>query len=611
MLKALRSSRIPRQAARGVARGRWLLFCGVLAGMGAFGPALAMQPMSDEQMSGVSGAGLAFGFDDFRFQAAPTSFIEQVGGEPALGTTLKRGDLRWNGVTMSNWRADETATQRTTWSGTCDDGFGNMGCPISTEGIGVNGGGGYATHDNPFVLRVFEYQRVGLDEAGTDWVGAPVSGGTSVGGINRTVLDLLGPSDSQNWRWAFWGEAQSSETDGSGNITTVVGNLRNQNLILGKPAAFSQPRSIFGTAGNTVKGATLRMFQYRGERVLGGGTDPVNKTLDETMGLLYHHRLSGDYRFSLNQTVASGDTDPVPQFSNQEGLYFNDVNAYLPLGQLYYQAVVLDSVHAVGAAGDGNFIIELTRIPDDLQAYEDFYSAAGDIVNDPDAGYNRNGRNNRYYQTHGYVEWGDYFPTCVTGGSNCLAGVGTDNGIRFSGPGYDSTNPEIITLPERVVNVTNFPGPLCPNGEDSQCAFYTGNVAASVDVPLDSGDVTSPYTRQEVAEAPGISFVSRNSNSTWWVKNNQNSDFFLRDDPILEWRSREVERPDPCGGLFQPNCEYGLDVSDPNPPDPGTAPALLTGQSPHVEVNAINLGTARVEGLLVNHLRIKSLGAAN
>lgn len=609
MLKALRSSRIPRQAARGAApRRRWLCCCAVLAGLMAFGPVAAMQSMSDEQMSGVNGAGLAFGFDDFRFQAAPTSYIEQVGGEPAVGTTFKRGDLRWNGVTMSNWRADETATQRTTWSGTCDDGFANMGCPISTEGIGVNGGGGYATHDNPFVLRVFEYQRVGLNAAGTDWVGDPVSGGTSVGGINRTVLDLLGPSDSQNWRWAFWGEAQSSDTDGFGNIVAGTEQvLRNQNLILGKPAAFSRPRSVVGSAGNPVSGATLQVFQYRGERVDGSGTT----ILDETMGLLYHHRLSGDYRFSLNQTVASGDTDPVPQFSNQEGLYFTDVNAYLPLGQLYYQAVVLDSVKpAGGGAGDGNFIIELTRIPNDLQVYQDFYSVAGAIA-DPVAGYNRNGRNDRYYQTHGYVEWGDYFPTCATGGSNCMAGAGTDNGIRFSGPGYDSTNPETITLPDRVVNASNFPGGLCDSDDDGQCAYYTGNIALSVTVPLSSGDVTSLHTRQEVAEAPGISFVSRSPSSTWWVKNNQNSDFLERDEAILRWRSREVSRPDPCGGVLQPDCEYGLDVSDPNPPDPGTAPAVLTGQSPHVEVNAINLGTARVQGLLVNHLRIKSLGAAN
>ncbi|WP_348246635.1 hypothetical protein, partial [Salmonella enterica] len=67
----------------------------------------------------VSGAGLAFGFDNFRFQAAPTSYIEQVGGEPAIDTSFNRGDLRWFGVTMSNWRAGETATERTTWAGSC------------------------------------------------------------------------------------------------------------------------------------------------------------------------------------------------------------------------------------------------------------------------------------------------------------------------------------------------------------------------------------------------------------------------------------------------------------------------------------------------------------
>lgn len=35
------------------------------------------------------------------------------------------------------------------------------------------------------------------------------------------------------------------------------------------------------------------------------------------------------------------------------------------------------------------------------------------------------------------------------------------------------------------------------------------------------------------------------------------------------------------------------------------------GYNPMLTVNAINLGTARVEGLLINHLRIETLGGSN
>ena len=552
---------------------------------------LALQEMSDDSMSEVQGAGLAFGLDDIRFQMAPTSYIEQIGGAAGADTSFNRGDLRWSGFTMSGWSAGETAGSRQTWAGSCADGFNNMGCPISSEGID-----NYANHDNPFVLRVFERQMVGLNAAGDDWVGSPVVNGVSTGGVNRTVLELLGPSDSQDFRWAFWGDIQASETDANGNITNVLGNLRNQNLILGKPATFVKPPSIAGTnpATNAVEGPVLQLFQYRGARV-GGGGELLSP--DETFGLLYHSRLSGDYRFSVNQINDAVDADPVPQFSNEEGLYFTNVNAYVPLGQLYYQSIVLDSVKpGPNLAGDGNFIIELTRIPNDPNAYNDFYSVAGQ------QGYQRANRNDRYYETHGYVEWGDYFPACQAGQNNCLPGSGTASPVRFSGPGYDSSSPQTLTLPARTVNAFNFPGPVCGGDRDEQCNSYNG-IANAVTVTLSSGDITSPYSREQVADAQGISFISRNNSSTWFVQNNQNDGFIERDRSIILWRTAVGD----CG--FLGDCDI-LQPSSPNPPT-STPPAVLTSVSPRVEVNAINLGTARIQGLAIQHMRITSLGSAN
>ncbi len=554
---------------------------------------LALQEMSDASMSKVQGAGLAFGLDDIRFQMAPTSYIEQIGGSPGLSTSFNRGDLRWFGFTMSGWSQDEVSTNQQTWAGSCSDGFNNMGCPISSAGIGD-----YANHDNPFVLRVFERQRVGLNAVGDDWVGSPVVNGVSTGGVNRTVLELLGPSNSQNFRWAFWGEIQASETDASGNITNVLGTLRNQNLILGKPATFLKPPSIAGTdeATNKIEGPILQLFQYRGERIDGGGE---LLSPDETFGLLYHSRLSGDYRFSVNQINDAVDGDPVPQFSNEEGLYFTNVNAYIPLGQLYYQSIVLDSVRpGPNLAGDGNFIIELTRIPNDSNAYNDFYSTAGQ------QGYQRANRNDRYYETHGYVEWGDYFPACQSGQNNCLPGSGSATPVRFSGPGYTSGT-QTVTLPARTINALNFPGPICGSGRDAECEGYTGT-AAAVTVGLTSPDINTPYTRQDVANAQGISFIGRNDGSTWWVRNNQNDSFIERDRDILLWRTRPLNYD--CGFLCT---EDWLQPSSPNPPDESSAPAVLTSISPRVEVNAINLGSARIQGLAIQHMKITSLGSAN
>ena len=565
----------------------------LLAGLMLSGSVAASQlrALDDGEMAEVSGTGLAFAFDDFRFQAAPTSYIEQVGGAPAAGTSFKRGDLRWFGATASNWSASEAASARTTWAGTCTNGLNNMGCPISTEGI-VN----YSNHDNPFVLRVFEYQRVGLNPAGNDWLGSPVVNGVSTGGVNRTVLELLGPSNSQDWRWSFWGEIQASETNLAGDITNVLGTLRNQNLILGKPAAHVRPPSIGGTnpATNPFAGPVVQLFQYRGSRLNGAGTP----FLDESLGLLYTSRLSGDYRFSVNQIAGATNADPVPRFTNEEGFYFTDVNAYLPLGQLFYQAVVLDSVNpGTGAAGDGNFIIELTRIPNDPQVYNDFYSSSGQL------GYQRGGRNARYYDTHGYVEWGAYFPATASG--NSLPAYGTNSGLRFSGPGY--TGGQSVTLAARTINIENFPGPLCGDDRQELCDSYL-DTAAQVTVALSSPNITSTTTRAQIAEAGGISFVSRSAAGTWTVRNRQNDnvDLIVFDRDVMLWRTRSEEYN--CGFLGCDNVR--LRASSPNPPT-STAPAVLRNLSPELQVNAINLGTARVAGLLVQSLKITSLGAAD
>ncbi|MCG8669387.1 MAG: hypothetical protein MI867_08220, partial [Pseudomonadales bacterium] len=64
--------------------------------------AQALTELSDDSLSDVQGAGLAFALDDFRFQMAPTSYFEQLGSEPDANTTFRRGNFRWIGTTISS-----------------------------------------------------------------------------------------------------------------------------------------------------------------------------------------------------------------------------------------------------------------------------------------------------------------------------------------------------------------------------------------------------------------------------------------------------------------------------------------------------------------------------
>lgn len=378
------------------------------------GRALAdLTPMGETEMAAVNGSGLAFALEDFRYQGAPTSYLELVGGPPPSGSSFQRGDVRYYGLTMSGESGGNYWDDNSACSGASGV-SGVLGCPMSLTSIPY-----FAPHDNPFVLRVFD--RTGVAYSGS-------TGGWETG-EQRTVLEFLAPSNLSPYRWSFWGEIQVDRGDAGNDGCPAGGNaafcgLQSQTLIYGKPVAPDDPADVLADIGdesgqqaNGYKGPVFRLFQN-------------SANADDSIGLFYHSRLSGDFRFTVNQQpVGVEGQGQVPRFSTTEGVYFRNVAAYLPLGQLHYQSILLDDVQVSGS-GTGNFTIELTRVPDDPDAYDDFYSLAGPNDN-PDAGYVRTGRPDRYYETHGYSLWGVTGNTNDAGGSVAAKRDDTSDGIYF------------------------------------------------------------------------------------------------------------------------------------------------------------------------------------
>lgn len=517
-------------------------------------PAWAMSELEEADMGEVTGEGLAFPFESLRFQMAPTSFIELTGSSvstctapntPAGCTYLKRGDVRYYGLAMSrgSTRTGVEAysiynTGGMDWAGNgCTAGTYGLGCPMTSYGIA-----NYSNVDNPYVLRAFEYNAMG--PAGAN--------------VNQTVLEFLGPSNTDLFRWAFWGEIESDR----GGATQAT--LQSQSIILGKPTAWLKPPSLVGTAPatNSQQGSVFRLFQYQG---------------DQSLGLTYTSRLSGDFRFSVNQTATSPNVrQQVPDFSDREGLYFREVNAFLPLGQLNYQAITLNDTQTGtgGVATNGNFVVELAAIPNIAGIYNDFYSlptalAATGSCNaacqTANRGYNRvtSAIPARYYETHGYVEWGDKFPTCAF--TNCMSGSGVST-VRYYG-----TDPDGATR-----NVTN--------------AEFGGTVAEAT--PQVGGVVTGAVgTDDAVLADGGVVFMSRSSATTWTVVHNQNR---------AQYTPGLVETYSTNCGFFQ-GCN--------NNAGRRANADYLNNYNPTITMSAINLGTSRIEGFMINHLKITSLGA--
>lgn len=574
--------------------------------MAAAVPAVAMQEMAEDDLRESSGAGLALPFENFRMQMAPTSFIELTGAAPGGGTTFLRGDVRYYGLAMSRGANSAGVIYNTdgrdSAGNSCTGGTYGLGCAQTLAGIE-----NFSNVDNPYLLRVFDYNKI-LPTGSTG---------------DLTVLEFIGPSNTDAFRWSFWGEIEAGRTvdvNGARTGATCTGAtndgciLQSQSIILGKPVAYQKSYTRAGTTNNPLLGPVLRMFQ-----------DPGTLSL----GLNYASRLSGDFRFSVNK-AAGVSFGVAPDFTDEEGLYFRNVHAYLPLGQMHYQAITFNDTqdNAGTVTTNGNFVIELSSIPDVSGVYNDFYSL-------PDAlepttqcnpacqaerrGYNRTiaSTNTRYYETHGYVSWGDKFPTCPPGTTNCLAGTGVSS-QRFSGNG-DGV-PATVTIAARVINSTNFTGNLCTDafGQAAACTEWSNETAPAVTVNTPTGRVSATGTKGDILAAGGVSFVAR-SGGSWSVLNNQNlpqttipvvSSTTLQDDlDVMRARTNYSS----CN-IFGASCNRLVLQS---PPDAaaiqGRANALFAypaNYNPLISVDAINLGSARFEGLQFNHLKITSLGAS-
>lgn len=396
---------------------------------------LALTPMDESQMSAVSGSGIAIALNDFRFEMTADSYFEQIGSAGTGG--FQRGDLRWYGLTMSE--ADDTALNRTHWTGAgCtgghDTGGGGLGCPQAGN-IEY-----FAAHDNPYLVRAFDYS--GLD----------VDGST----VNKTVLDVLAPTSQDDYKWGFWGELEVGKSGTSNDAL-----LKSQTMIEGN-----------------AEGSQLRLFQFQEE----SGT--------ETLGLYYHSHLQGDFRFSVAQTTDDDTLGTPVDFEPDEGLHFVNVDAYLPLGHLHYQALTLDSVgDPSDISPNGNFVLELSRLPSSQNVYEEHYS----LITGDTQGYDTAlaaldgsmSADSNYFDTHGYARWGDWHPDgCIGDSTSCsVPGANdTDQGMFFSAPDGSQVTTYARTLNELDLEGgtgDNTPGGVPDYGPVQQQTSQVVNIGSS------------------------------------------------------------------------------------------------------------------------------------
>lgn len=371
-------------------------------------PVSAMERLDDDTLEEVSGAGFSFGLDDFEFAMDPHSYFEQVGSAPVAGLACtatgqnagnyncwRRGDLRWYGINMSA----ASGSGGYHWDDATACNANSLNCP---RGGVIDQ---FSPYDNPYMLRAGSSAGMGYD-------GVCING--SVGGCSGTptqkaMYEFLAPSKQPDYTFSWWGEIESGSTRNSATqaLATNAGRvLKSQNIIRGNAA-----------------GSIFRIFQF---------TESGN----ETFALFYHSYLRGDYRLSTAQTTASANNTigaPVV-FADTEGLYFRKVEAFVPLGQLYYQALLLKQIGT-----GGNFELSLNPLPNNATVYNFHYAKnTGDTTGFETARLNNTGgaltNEAQYDLTHGYSRWGAWTASGTWLGRNLINGndgSSTGDGVIF------------------------------------------------------------------------------------------------------------------------------------------------------------------------------------
>lgn len=464
------------------------------------GQAMAMTELEEKDLGGVTGEGIVFALDDFSFRMAPTSYIELIGSTPVGSAATygwDRGDARYYGLSFSYGGACNVGTGPGTGT-PCAGGANSLGqgwydgsastvtsgselaYPIgqkATTPAGQNPYGivGFASVYNPFILRVFQY-------AGYNYAGTYLNQASGANAM-PTVLEFIGPSKTDPWRWSFWGEmvmngATSATPMGSG--CNVGGNstycgMQSQTIIHGTPTASGQQWTGTGySAAPSQRTPTILRMMQTPDSTVGAPAGAA------TLGLNYQSAISGDFRFSIQQTAASPDIlHRVPQFNTAEGLYFKNVDAFLPLGYLHSQALMANGSSTYNTSGgvtttfqqNGNFVLELARIPNVANVYNNIYcgQTTGVVCINRTGGTGASGSPYTYGvtaydanqdgyidtpnpNTHGYVRWGNWTTTAGgttqintagatgTGAFQLPTATSTTNGIYFSDGAGTVTN---------------------------------------------------------------------------------------------------------------------------------------------------------------------------
>jgi hypothetical protein len=316
-----------------------------------------LQPMGDDGMEDVSGAGVALLPENFRITFDDTAYIKTLTSTsaPSFG---KKAEMIWYGMTL-----------------------GAANGSLSSRGAGQIASWGTAS--NPWLLNVetvnaLNYSGVLQNVAVMNYYAptyTPGEGGLkysfwgdvlvrcinntavgcTVGGVD-SVLDISN-ADLQPTRAAPEGIVAAEVN----NIAYLDGHFQSQNI----------------WDDFTLNGSRFSIFSSVVDYNTAGHTT-VASTTNGSLGMVWLNRINssatGKYRFTVAESApgtlaGSGLSTAAPTFNNTEGFYITDMDINMVVGSLHYQPVIIGASNTTSQ----NFQIELVRLPNVAAIYNKHY----------------------------------------------------------------------------------------------------------------------------------------------------------------------------------------------------------------------------------------------
>lgn len=301
----------------------------------------ALELLDDESLGQSTGAGVALLPENFKIVFDDTAYVRTLPStsDPRLlsGQLVpfgKKAELIWYGLAFAG--ADGNVSDR-------------VGDAIASWG----------TADNPWVLKAETVSRVKY-------------GGGAATGV--PMLSLEAPTYTLNdggLKYGFWSDLVIRELASVNPLNPIVSRFQSQ----------------YVWNDVTLNGSKFSIFQSTVDYTTSAH-NAFAATNNGSFGIVWQNRINsattGVFRFSVAEVVqpdctltpaacSNSTTNTVstaaPTFNTVEGFYATDFDMNVMVGNLHYQPLIM------GSTGDGskNFQVELVRIPNNPDVYNEFY----------------------------------------------------------------------------------------------------------------------------------------------------------------------------------------------------------------------------------------------